>query len=1034
MKKKAIKIAASTAVAASAFVAAAPAHQADAASNVNQVVTDAQNAGTVLKWAISQEGTADYKTIPTAEYNAAKKALAAAEKAISGLAAADKLSAQAKLVDVKTQISRAMAYIDAITSGNKIIDKNATFNAAVASGDLDAVEKAYHVVTEEFRKQTILNYRVYGESTRTEILRLYKAPIEKSVREYANDVTVKMHLDKASALTKDGKIAEAAEQLAKATALLNLKDATFHWKKELEKSASDVAAALPLTPLSVSAVKGDDSKVVVELSKVPDSVAANHFVFVATKGNDVTVQSAKLEGKTVTLQTTGFTEDVEYTLYYKGEATKIKYQVNSTPNDAFVEAKKADLNVLASTSRAYSVKMTNTDGTPFTGEVTIKLNNTGSTQISSAELVKWSGKEATVNVGIDGVLDFVITNNGGYDEVKPTVKYSAGTEELSTTTFYPEASDNEYKLTIDANKDSYDKTNKILFSNQLQRAFKVQTNSLFYIEGRGADESAFANAVSHKDKITVNYVAKGISTFNITDNSNEVVSGVANGKITHEGSTYTAKGKANPGYTVYVFAKNDTSRSQILGKSVANSDGTFAVDVRSLANGTQEFTIVQVAPTGTISKGEVVDELTLYVGKYELASARLIDGGVAGSQNPTSSLAALVSQAEQAKAALTTVAQTANIDAATLATKSADPATTVVTGGKLVSDVQTAVVTNLYDKIIAAKDAPSATAGEKAFYNNNAVAIENLKTLSDSLTKTYGIAAGSDYKNLADAAKLSVSNVKNGLVTATTPATVTLVAKRIAAGLTPNDATLDGSTLVTGAVVTPADEAKAQLHLLNSVDFAKATADVKAASDLLKDIDTTYSQLVTVLGNLEAARVAQDTNAGTSVDETGLTNEITAAKDVVFKDSTNGAKPVINTLQQTVVTTANQAALVSALNAVVNAGTTVNPGTGADGRIGLGDTLVFDFTNFNALPNNDIKDVKKATITIQHGANKAELTVDSVNGRTVKVVDVKPVGNTTLPASFFNVTNSHVIVDVQGITNQDNLVLKAKTGGTTISK
>ena len=59
--KKVIKIAASTAVAASAFVAAAPANQADAATNVNQLATDAQNAGTVLKWAISVEGSADYQ-------------------------------------------------------------------------------------------------------------------------------------------------------------------------------------------------------------------------------------------------------------------------------------------------------------------------------------------------------------------------------------------------------------------------------------------------------------------------------------------------------------------------------------------------------------------------------------------------------------------------------------------------------------------------------------------------------------------------------------------------------------------------------------------------------------------------------------------------------------------------------------------------------------------------------------------------------------------------------------------------------------
>ena len=69
MKKKAIKIAASTAVAASAFVAAAPANKADAAVNVDQLVKDAENAAGALKWAISVEGTADGKTAPVAIYN-----------------------------------------------------------------------------------------------------------------------------------------------------------------------------------------------------------------------------------------------------------------------------------------------------------------------------------------------------------------------------------------------------------------------------------------------------------------------------------------------------------------------------------------------------------------------------------------------------------------------------------------------------------------------------------------------------------------------------------------------------------------------------------------------------------------------------------------------------------------------------------------------------------------------------------------------------------------------------------------------------
>ena len=47
-----------------------------------------------------------------------------AEAAINGLGTSAKLSAQAKLVDPKVQITRAGAYIDAITSGKKILDKN----------------------------------------------------------------------------------------------------------------------------------------------------------------------------------------------------------------------------------------------------------------------------------------------------------------------------------------------------------------------------------------------------------------------------------------------------------------------------------------------------------------------------------------------------------------------------------------------------------------------------------------------------------------------------------------------------------------------------------------------------------------------------------------------------------------------------------------------------------------------------------------------------------------------------------------------
>ncbi|MFF2753470.1 hypothetical protein ACFVR1_06880 [Psychrobacillus sp. NPDC058041] len=250
MKKKAIKIAASTAVAASAFVAAAPAHQADAATNVNQLVTDAQNAGTVLKWAISVEGTADFVTRPYNQYNAAKKAVAAVEAAAKGLSTSEKLSVDAKLVDAKLQVKRAEAYIDAITSSEKIKDLTSKLNAAIASGDIEKVEPAYHTASAEYRKQAKLLDRVYGQSTRDEIRNAVKPAIEKAVASVKNEVTVNMLVKAADADAKAGKIVEANAKLAEAQAILDANK--LQWQAALQKSVTDALAAVPPLPGNIT--------------------------------------------------------------------------------------------------------------------------------------------------------------------------------------------------------------------------------------------------------------------------------------------------------------------------------------------------------------------------------------------------------------------------------------------------------------------------------------------------------------------------------------------------------------------------------------------------------------------------------------------------------------------------------------------------------------------------------------------------------------------------------------------------------------
>lgn len=250
MKKKAIKIAASTAVAASAFVAAAPAQQADAATNVNQLATDAQNAGTVLKWAISVEGSADFVTRPYDQYNAAKKAIAAAEAAGKKLSTSEKLSLDAKLVDAKLQVKRAAAYIDAITSSEKIKDLTSKLDAAIASGDIEKVETAYHNATGEYRKQAKLLDRVYGQSTRDEIRNAVKPAIEKSVASVKNEVTVNMLVKAAAKDIAAGNIADAHAKYAEAQAILDAN--VLKWETALQKSVTDAKAAAPAIPGNVT--------------------------------------------------------------------------------------------------------------------------------------------------------------------------------------------------------------------------------------------------------------------------------------------------------------------------------------------------------------------------------------------------------------------------------------------------------------------------------------------------------------------------------------------------------------------------------------------------------------------------------------------------------------------------------------------------------------------------------------------------------------------------------------------------------------
>lgn len=212
-KKKAIKLAAASAVAASAFVAAAPA-QTDAASNV---AVEVSKAVTQMKKAYHtySDVTAQGKFAPIAdvykEYNAAKKAYANAKALVNKAGGADKDKHLAALEDTYAEYiaKRVITYIDAYNYATTLQDKQIALEEALKNKDWDAAEKQYHAISYELKTRTVILDRVYGKSTRELLRGSFKADAQAARDSIQNEVSVKIYFDKAEGLLNDGKLEEA---------------------------------------------------------------------------------------------------------------------------------------------------------------------------------------------------------------------------------------------------------------------------------------------------------------------------------------------------------------------------------------------------------------------------------------------------------------------------------------------------------------------------------------------------------------------------------------------------------------------------------------------------------------------------------------------------------------------------------------------------------------------------------------------------------------------------------------------------------
>jgi trimeric autotransporter adhesin len=335
MKKKAVKIAAATAVAASAFVATAP-QQSEAA---NSLAVEVSVAVTAMKQAyhtysdVTATGKfADINAV-YADYNAAKAAYNKAKGLVekSKDAKKDAYLAELEATYADYIAKRVVTYIDAYNYATINLEANtAALKAAIEAKDAVKVEAVYHEISKQLKTRTVILDRVYGESTRD----LFRNGLKKAAQDLRDtmqyDVTVGMALRDADAAVKAGKFEDAKKALDKAAEFLP-KTTTF--KAELTAANAVVVAAYDAvqTPKVDSVSATNLKNIVVKFNtEVNDKtvVSSNVKVFDGTTLLTGVALNLADDNKTLLITNNGsYSQNKEYKVVVenvekKGDATK----------------------------------------------------------------------------------------------------------------------------------------------------------------------------------------------------------------------------------------------------------------------------------------------------------------------------------------------------------------------------------------------------------------------------------------------------------------------------------------------------------------------------------------------------------------------------------------------------------------------------------------------------------------------------------------------------------------------------------------
>lgn len=622
MNQNTIKFLVASTVATSAFVSVVPSQHIEASTNIEKLVTDAQKAGTVLKWAISIEGSADGKTQPWDQFNSAKSSILKAEAALSKVTHSDKLKYEALLIEPKTQLQRAQAYLDAITASNKIEEKQQLLSEAVASNNLELVEARYHEMTKEFRKQTILLDRVYGQSTRDRIRNVVKGPAEEIINYLKNDVTVYMYIKTANEHSQAGRYQEAEKKLNEAKTIMN--STVLVWGNLLKNSIDEALNAQPVQLVSISRV--DNNTVTVKLNKEVSTVHPSEFAF----DNSLSVTNASIgtDRTVVTITTSTQTPGLKYTMKFKNNSASFTVPGSVVPipvGNQTVQHRETS-EVLALTA-----SFTDANGLPTKSNVRVDIpDGIKILTINGIENIINGAKNINVIPDKNGTVTIAFTakdvNVPSVDKVLTFNKIDNNqvveTKASSKINFYAHAKAG----TFNNKKVHYVDTVNNYFVTTDGLKYRVKTSGDTYKnEEIAISFDTFKGALGIEDTISGNYQPSESSLFNIVTNF-YFVDLLLDTKFLYKpgtlgyrmvGNRVELNGSAQPNYDIHIF-KNST----YVSKTRSDSKGAWRLYANVDQNAINDYALIQQSPEKQTPTSISTDAKSFRIieGQFELSS------------------------------------------------------------------------------------------------------------------------------------------------------------------------------------------------------------------------------------------------------------------------------------------------------------------------------------------------------------------------------------------------------------------------------